>query len=133
MSDWTPLPGIQLPETTADNVIRQFKEKFYRPSSNKPQPGRIWLAFPENMPSQRSDDSILSSPAFLGYRTVLFWIEGTNEVYQATPRQVAEHFAARNPWEDFDTYIFNESMEWCIVFTHNLMHGVAVIQVGNMA
>ena len=37
----------------------------------------------------------------------------------ATPLEVLDYLKNKEPWEDYDICLFDDSLEWCVGITHN--------------
>ena len=112
----TPLPGQIIAGTAAEKVVSDFLRRF-----RKGDPRRV----PSNLPTAcvvegHKDKNILKSPNFLAKQRVFFFLDPDPPLlYSADPSSVLKYLAIRQPWEDYDICLFDESLDWCIGITHN--------------
>jgi|ERR1035438_1921805 hypothetical protein len=111
----TPLPGDEVPKQQASLLVEAFIARFRlcKPSQT-----------PSNVPTAcvlqgRKDREYLGKPRFLNRKSVLFYLESAHCLRRTTPIEAADYFSAREPWEDYDVCLFDESLEWCVGITHN--------------
>ena len=111
----TPLPGELVERIKAEKIINDFRERF-----RKADPSQT----PSNLPIAcvlrgSKDKDILQSPKLLGKHQILFFLESASLLYSTKPQAVLDYLSKRQPWEDYDLCVFDESLEWCIGITHN--------------
>lgn len=111
----TQLPGDAIPRREASRLIEAFLKKFRRC-----KPAEI----PSNVPTActltgRNERDYFNTPQFLDNKSVLFYLEAAQILNRTTATAVAHYLAVREPWEDYDVCLFDESMEWCVGITHN--------------
>lgn len=129
-TEWTPIPGNKLGDEQARDWIARFRARYRIHTESRPAVIPTWVTFPAG---QNVEETILSEPPIADYETLFFHIENRQEVYAASPREIAGYFEQRNPWEtNWDYYVFDASLNWAIVFTHELAYGPATILVGDL-
>ena len=111
----TPLPGCKVPEGKATRLIRDFVKKFRTADPS---------AVPSNLPTAcllkgREDKRYLHEPRFLQRKRLLFLLESAGILREVTPTDIMEYLEAREPWEDYDICLFDESLDWSVGITHN--------------
>jgi hypothetical protein len=111
----TQLPGDQVPQQQAKLLVKAFIEKF---RTCEP------AVTPSNIPTAcvlqgRIDHEFLSDSRFLARKEILFYLESADCLRRTTPTSAAHYFSTREPWEDYDVCLFDESLEWCVGVTHN--------------
>src|SRR5689334_20329634 len=103
--DWTPIPGNKLEDEQAQELITRFRSIYRLHTKGGPANIPTWVTFPKG---KTVDESILSEPPITNYERLYFHIENGNEIYVASPVEIAQYFAHRNPWEtDWDYYVFS--------------------------
>jgi hypothetical protein len=131
MNDWTPLPGTALKNDESIEIIKEFRAKYRIHVNGQPDNIPTWCTFPAGV---QVDESILDHPQIETERSLYFYVENRNEIYKTKPEQIQDYFSHRNPWEDnWDFYVFNANLAWCIAITHGLADGSAFILVGDFA
>ncbi|MDB6034853.1 MAG: hypothetical protein JWM16_5191 [Verrucomicrobiales bacterium] len=111
----TTLPGQVVRGCEADKITEEFLRRF-----RNADPAKI----PSNVPTAcmlqgRKGGGIFQSPKFLGKKRVFFFLESASLLHSADPQAVVNYLAQREPWEDYDICLFDESYEWCVGLTHN--------------
>lgn len=111
----TQLPGDEVPQQEASQLVEKFIKRFRK--CKVPET-------PSNVPTAcvldgRKDRDYLVKPAFQRRNSVLFYLESGRVLRRTTPAEAANYFAVREPWEDYDVCLFDESLEWCVGVTHN--------------
>ncbi len=130
MPDMTPLPGTLLHSEQAVSIINAFRNTYRVRTEGREPAIPTWCTFPEGV---TVDEHILEHPALLKYQKLYFYKENGSSLYEASLQQIQQYFQRRIPWAtNEDLYVFDAQLTWCIAFTHELMHGVAVILVGNL-
>lgn len=74
--------------------------------------------------SEINYDAIRSKNLFFYVEPVILR-KNVDCLYQATAKQIECFFESRNPWECFDSYIFDTSYNWCIAATHDDQYWIA--------
>jgi len=129
MIDETPKPGTMVLADMADSVIDRFYTKFKREKVGLPTDLPAWCTFDKGI---KIDEGILFHPALMGQQPLYIFFENGKKLYRANIEQIRVYFKEKEPWEDYDIYIFNDTMNWCIVFTHKLMYGIECFLVGHL-
>lgn len=111
----TPLPGLVVPDGIASGLLDAFIEKFR---------GIIPPEVPANLPTAcvlkgRKDPDYLRRAPFVSRTIVLVWFETAKRLHQATPDEILKYLADKQPWEDYDICLFDETLHWCVGLTHN--------------
>jgi hypothetical protein len=125
----TPRPGTHLPPDEARTWVRRFFMRFRKRREGVPRDLPTWCTFDD---ARRVSPDILAAPALERIRALLVLFENSREVYRASIGEIRDYFAAREPWEDYDIYLFDEELRFCIAFTHELIDGVNVLVVGEL-
>ena len=110
----TPLPGEAIPDEQAAEIKKAFLAKF-----RVFAPGRV----PNNIPTAcllngRHDPSYLNETRFLNRKSVFFYMDGS-VLRRAKPAEIPQYLSKREPWEDYDICLFDETLSWCVGITHN--------------
>lgn len=111
----TPLPGDEVPQQEASQLIERFIKQF-RKCKAPETPSNIPTAC---MLNGRKDREYLALPRFQNRKCILFYLESAHLLRRTSPAAAANYFSLRAPWEDYDICLFDESMEWCVGVTHN--------------
>jgi len=111
----TPLPGDKVPKQEASLLTKKFKDKFRKYTESE---------IPNNVPTAcllmgRKDHAYLDNPRFLKHKNILFYLEAACILHRASPMVIAHYFLIREPWENYDVCLFDESFGWCVGITHN--------------
>lgn len=111
----TQLPGEEIPKHEASPLVEAFLDRFRKCKAPET---------PSNVPTActlrgRKDREYLNKPQFLDRKSILFYLEAAQILRRTTPTAVADYFATREPWEDYDVCLFDESLKWCVGITHN--------------
>lgn len=119
--DSTEKPGVHLKADEENLVIENFLRRFRGQDLTYQHKVPSWTQFPKGTPV-RVD--FFSRQSIERYEHLFIFFEFQREVWRACPQDIQHYIVNREPWEDFDLYIFPNNMEWCCVFTHELMDGV---------
>jgi|SRR5215211_75245 len=125
----TPKPGVRLPEEIEQSVLSQFYTTFRRDISDQAPNVPTWSTFASPM---RVEEDILSHAELTKHETLNVLFENQSAVYSANAQEIKNFFSHREPWEDYDIYIFPKSMDWCIAFTHQQAFGIYVFVTGDV-
>lgn len=71
-----------------------------------------------------------SFPEFDQEENLLIYLETPAEVYQSDISAIRRYLSTRGPQDDYDLYIFDPQMKWCLAMTHDLPGGIGVIAAG---
>lgn len=115
--DITPLPGRPLTQDERNEVVAKFLEVFRRN-----EPGGVPTHCPTNATfadARLADASVLESTFLMNRSPVLFMIEMERDVYEASMCDIRRFFDSMHPWEEYDYYVFDRTMEWCVSRTHH--------------
>ena len=130
MNQLTSFPGLLVPEETAEKILSDLKQHYRINTEDRPPHIPTWCVFPEG---KSVEFSILETPIFLSKMAVYLYNENSNKLYLSTPQAVKNYFQQRNPWEtDWDLYIFEQNLKWCIAITHELLNGSEAILAGEL-
>lgn len=132
MENYIPMPGVLIAPTDASEIIAKFHNKYRINTEGKISNIPTWVTFPDEIPGRDVDQSILNHPMLLARENVYLYWEHAGELYRTTSNEVSDYFSLRPPWDDPDLYLFDDSLEWCIAFTHELMYGQATILMGSL-
>lgn len=115
MEFYTPLPGRLIPEEIAAAAIEKFEARYKMNNAR---------GFADNVPAAcalqgRRDSNYLDNEAFRNRRLVFFYFDNPAMLREANPGEIAEYYRKREPWEDYDFCVFDESLKWCVGVTHN--------------
>ena len=126
----TPRPGVRLPKNEEKQISGSFFRRFRNPAKGRPRDLPTWCTFGED--AQRVTPDIVNDPALDRLGRIHVFFEGGREVYEADIADVRTYFAKKQPWEDYDIYLFDDEMSWCITITHELMHGPTAFVIGTI-
>lgn len=109
-----PEPGDEISSEKAKLIIADFLTKFRSKNVN----------IPSNLPAACQlrgikDIDVLKASNFLNLNKVFYYFDSSNQLFEASPKEVSEYYNSRQPWEDYDFCIFDSEMRWCIGITHN--------------
>jgi hypothetical protein len=110
----TPLPGLALDEVERKRVREQFIAKFVR-SNERHLP--FWFSLPY-WPIARD---VFQSYEFCQLPDLYFMIGNGTRIHRASGRAIAAFFASQKPWEGFMYYVFDDSLDWCLASTDELI------------
>jgi hypothetical protein len=128
-SELTPMPGKRLESVRMQKVHTAFLAAF------RHEPNDIPTQVPTNAcfeDARLVDETILDRPWLCEDRRVLVMQEGgimgracaPQDIYETSVREARQFLAKRHPWEDYDLYIFDDSLEWCVSISH---HGEVIV------
>jgi hypothetical protein len=119
-------PGVIVPPEEAALLIAAFENRFRVHKEGRHPKTRTWVTFePSN--SRRMDRRAFGAVA--KDAPVLLYFEG-GELRRAQMDDVCHYLDDQQPWEDWDLYVFDASMTWCIALTHPQIGGRLVIVAG---
>lgn len=124
----TPKPGNRVPKDIEKAIISNFYSKYRRVSNNQAPNIPTWCTF---ISSIQIDEDILSHEKLSKYNNLFVFFEYQDEVYSANIQEIRRFFTNRKPWEDYDIYVFPESIDWCIAFTHEQAYGIYIFLTGD--
>lgn len=52
-------------------------------------------------------------------KKVYFYLERSSEIYETFTEEILLYIQELEPWIDIDAYIFDETLNWIIAFTHD--------------
>jgi hypothetical protein len=110
----TPEPGNEISSEKAKLIIAAFLVKFRSKDVN----------IPSNLPTAcqlmgEKDVDIMNSSNYLKLNKVYYYFDSSNQLFEASPKEISDYYNSRQPWEDYDFCIFDSDMKWCIGITHN--------------
>lgn len=108
------LPGVEVP-TTEKKIIRENFIKTFLPNGARHLP--YWFSFP----LQQIERDIFFSSAFQSMPDLYFMVSRGASIHKASGAQISLFFRNQMAQEDFDLYIFDDSYEWCIASTDELV------------
>ena len=126
--DKTPKPGARLSPKSENAYISKFRERYRRLRTDQTPDVPTWTTFRSPM---RVEPDILSNRAVVSNATLLVFFEYLDEVYEGTSNDIGYFLATRQPWEDYDLYLFPPDLRWCIAFTHLQAQGIYVFLAGD--
>lgn len=111
----TPLPGRALETGRAAELLKELRTRF-RPVSS--------AAMASNIPTAcllhgRHDPTYLRREPFTSHTRILLLLEGSTCVQETTPAELVQYLNSREPWEDYDFCVTDETFTWCVGITHN--------------
>jgi hypothetical protein len=129
--DWTPCPGEVVSGEEAQRLVSSFERRFRVHTEGRHPKVPTWVTF--DATSRRADLRMFASTRIEDEAEVFLYFEG-RELRRTTMREVRQYVAALEPWEDWDLYVFDARMEWCIAYTHPQMGNERlVIVAGTLA
>ena len=116
------LPGILIKNSSAALIIQRFRKAYRVYTDERPSNIPTWCTFPEGR--QITWDEFYTKLKELSTdKRMYFYREGgDHEKYtlkHATATEIEVFFTTRQPWQDKDYYIFDESFRYCIAITHD--------------
>lgn len=127
-----PLPGSAITGEESDTVIKHFLQKYRINTQGRHPQIPTWVTFPDDWFSaqqsipnifeeEQSIPSVFEDKWFVQYDQLYFFNEYGNPVklYRASPQEIHLFFVKRQPWQDRDYYIFDDTYRWCITITHD--------------
>lgn len=124
-------PGVLLSRARTTQLREQLLAAFGDP---KRRHLPLWFAFPFNpMPRE-----LLWSNAITRQPKLYLSVGKGSAAYEASGEAIANFFRHQLPVEDFDLYVFDDTLEWCIASTHELTKNPAhdadflILGVGNI-
>jgi len=67
----------------------------------------------------RRTPDYLNSRYFLTRKSVFFYLDSQEGLHQTEPAEVLQYLSTREPWENYDICLFDETLEWCVGITHD--------------
>lgn len=130
----TPKPGKRLPAQEETKTIEEFLVRFRKQGT--PALKRTWDAF--SIPSKllgtgemgTLDLKAVSFPDLDHKEDLLIYLETPGHVYRSDIDAIRSYFSTRGPQDDYDLYIFDSQMKWCLAMTHDLPKGIGVFAAG---
>lgn len=116
-SDYTKTPGVEVHDEAKSSIISRFRKQFRSPRVDKLSPPST----PTNAffyDAIEIDLSILLCHDLVGRRLYLF-NETFGSLCIASGKDIWQYLQERNPWEDFDFYVFEDDWHWCLTVTHH--------------
>lgn len=115
MFENTPDPGIEISDEGILKIVKKFIEIYRR---------ELYEMMPDNVPTACTIDGvknngILSSQAFKSMKSVYVLFDSPFKLLRASGSEVCSYVKNRNPWEDYDFCVFDESLKWAIGITHD--------------
>jgi hypothetical protein len=118
-SDWTPCPGELIPPSEAAALLVAFEARFRVDAQTKHRKVPTWVAF-DPADSRKANLRVFDSASVGDDASVFLYFEG-RELRRTTMRDVQQYVLALEPWEDWDLYVFDPNLTWCIAYTHPQM------------
>jgi hypothetical protein len=129
MIDWTPLPGTRILTPQVTVILAQFHQRYRIHTAGRSSNVPTWCTFPQ---SSRIDEHIFDSRFFHTFSDLYLYVENGRHLFRAAPQEIQAYFTQRQPWEtDWDYYIFDPNLHWCISVTHELTDGCAILVTGD--
>jgi hypothetical protein len=117
--DWTPVPGEALSGEEAARIIASFEGRFRAVTEGKHPQIPTWVTF-DSAASRRATVELFTSAPIEADAEVFLYFE-RRQIWRTTMGDVRRYVAALEPWEDWDLYVFDASIDWCIAYTHPQM------------
>lgn len=118
-SNWTPVPGEVLSKEEAAPIIAAFERRFRINTQGKHPKVPTWVAF-DTSESRRANPDAFESTSIPNDTHVFLYFEG-RELRRTKMADVRHYVASLEPWEDWDLYVFDARIAWCIALTHPQM------------
>jgi hypothetical protein len=117
-----PLPGIAIEYREAFLIVQRFRTAFRLHTTGRPEHIPTWCTFPVGT-QLIWDDFYVVMEKLLSKKGVYFYQEGsptTKIVLQlATVSEIIAFFKMRQPWQDKDYYVFDDTLTFCAAITHD--------------
>jgi hypothetical protein len=117
--DWTPCPGEVIPVEEAAPITAAFERRFRVCTEGRHPKVPTWVTF-DALSSRRASLRVLKTRSIPDDAPVFLYFEG-RELRRTKMGDVRRYVAALEPWEDWDLYVFDASLAWCIALTHPQM------------
>lgn len=117
-----PLPGFAITGKEGNRIINNFLQKYRINTQGKIPRIPTWVTFSHSLFSAPMNiPSVFKSEWFVQYDQLYFFDEHGNPIklYRASPQEIHLFFVKRQPWQDQDYYIFDDTYRWCIAITHD--------------
>jgi hypothetical protein len=124
-NDWTPYPGEQILPEEARPIIAAFERRFRVCTEGTHPRTPTWNTF-DSSDSRLADRSAFSA---FGAKAPVFLHFGGDKLRRTTAEEVCRYLEAQQPWEDWDLYVFDDSMNWCVALTHPQMDNQRLVIV----
>ncbi len=126
-----PLPGIHLEKPLAHQICETFLGKYHQGPKEvqfevsgivRTIPQLSWLTWKQASYSvlEEVHSDIFENPVFHENPALFLMLwNWKDDIYRATPVEIQKFIEDMAPWQATrDYYVFPESLDWCIVFTH---------------
>lgn len=108
-------PGVRVGDSVASEIKAQLEKKLAGKLNREME---SIVPFACRLIGEESPDIFCQKLAETT-RTVFTLFETVDELRTATFTEFCKYFAHREPWEDHDILLFDESFEWFIGISHN--------------
>ena len=115
MSDDFERVGKKIPEIEMKKLYHQLMRKAEGKFFSDRQD--VWLISCKLMPDEVFANFDLV-PIYNREEVIIFF-ENYHIMMKSSWGKAIAFLKEREPWEDFDVCIFDESMDWCVALTHN--------------
>ena len=116
--DHTQRPRDKVESTLAIEWIKQV-EKNIAPVLNKNMEAIVPMACRLLGEAEEASSLIKNNQVFDDALRVFALFENIDVLRKATFGEVRRYIDVKEPWEDYDILVFDESFEWYLGFTHN--------------
>jgi len=123
----TPFPGKEVPLRDKVQILKLFLSRY-----------RIFPdgEIPINIPTaclvdgEIVDATFIVSDAFSQVERVYFFVESGDALENETlhicaPSEAFEYLQSKEPWEDYDICLFDNTLSWCFAISHNDRYVIA--------
>ena len=125
-AEGTPEPGTRASKDAEKAIISEFYAKYRKVANDQAPNVPTWCTFDSPV---LVDQNILSHVELSKYKALNIFFENQGAVYSANLQEIRRYFSHREPWEDYDIYVFPPAMDWCIAFTHTQAYGKILVYV----
>ncbi len=125
LSDSIPMPGQRLTSTLSISIVDKFKQTFRVLKSDPSDVRPSWCYFPKGkyFGGEEVIASLMSKLLRLNHSLYIFKEvrskDNSLELFSANALAIKTFFEERQPWQDKDYYIFDDSYDWCLAITHD--------------
>jgi hypothetical protein len=126
----TQKPGRRVePRDVELSLIERFHKVYRHNVDKRPRNIPTWCTFESG---RRMPKNILDQPWLKAYEQLFVFFEPHRQIWESSLFEIRDYLGKRQPWEDYDIYVFPNDMSWCVAFTHEQMSGIEVIGTGRL-
>lgn len=105
-------------DSILEKFVQSFLKKNYSFFDNKTNIKKLmWCNFTKERNGIFPIEN-LPKLVFPENENLFFYLERTNELYKTNFFEICEYVKKLEPWDEIDAEIFDETMNWVVVITH---------------